>query len=107
MFQSTPAPIGAGDTPMSAVPSPFCCFNPHPLRSERVTHRGRAIDRRLQGFNPHPLRSERVTATPTAQRHRMRGFNPHPLRSERVTCHSQKRESAIKVSIHTRSDRSG
>jgi len=37
LFQSTPAPIGAGDKLNSRARFTAQSFNPHPLRSERVT----------------------------------------------------------------------
>jgi len=59
MFQSTPAPIGAGDKDYASALA------------------------------------------------MLQSFNPHPLRSERVTRHRAARTGLLRVSIHTRSDRSG
>ena len=83
MFQSTPAPIGAGDIVTLAQRLHVPGFNPHPPRSERVT-----------GPMDHPH-------SPAAR------FNPHPPRSERVTSDAVLCGTLRSVSIHTRPDRSG
>src|SRR6185437_13630502 len=41
-------------------------------------------DRPDHGFNPHPLRSERVTGLINDYLRNPRCFNPHPLRSEEL-----------------------
>src|SRR6185437_13065083 len=85
LFQSTPAPIGAGDDADAGAGCLAACFNPHPLRSERVTRPDPRPATPFESFNPHPLRSERVTSHCNRISHALHGFNPHPLRSERVT----------------------
>src|SRR6185437_15261980 len=54
-------------------------FNPHPLRSERVTRPERSARRPVLCFNPHPLRSERVT--PPSQSASRQGVSPLSART--------------------------
>ena len=71
MFQSTPAPIGAGDRGCAHDLIAVLRFNPHPLRSERATCHERHQPYAGKGFNPHPL-----TVTSLCE---FACFNPHPL----------------------------
>src|SRR6185437_1746264 len=81
-FQSTPAPIGAGDAPRPSPNRCHPCFNPHPLRSERVTI-----------SKPELFGGEKFQSTPA------------PIGAGDGRAHAPPAQRM--VSIHTRSDRSG
>jgi len=82
-------------------------FNPHPLRSERVTP---LLPRRTLQKQPFQSTPAPIGAGDPAGHVILKFtgcFNPHPLRSERVTYTQKQVLPVTPVSIHTRSDRSG
>src|SRR6185437_13123250 len=106
MFQSTPAPIGAGDKDYASALAMLQSFNPHPLRSERVTS-SITKPHRPMWFQSTPAPIGAGDKPEAWYMGRTDCFNPHPLRSERVTWVFASSPSWGMVSIHTRSDRSG
>ncbi len=107
VFQSTPAPIGAGDRRTRWVSDRHRSFNPRPPRSERATLDSGVLGLDvLVSIHARPDRSGRP-ADPLRRPHSLQGFNPRPPRSERATCTSKRTQSEDKVSIHARPDRSG
>ncbi len=130
VFQSAPAPVGAGDDPPREGPHLLRRFNPRPLPWERATKasavvrlqsrvsirarsRGSGRRRRMASmptptsFNPRPLPWERATLRCRTRRPGWRSFNPRPLPWERATRRARRPAWLVPVSIRARSRGSG
>ena len=106
-FQSTPAPIGAGDQHAVAVDVERERFNPRPPQSERATRCGVAVGQGPSvSIHARPNRSGRRLTYPVAADINIVSIHARPNRSGRHR--GAMRVTGLRhVSIHARPNRSG